>query len=123
MNRVDEMVCILCPVGCRLSVELRNGELNVSGNRCVRGIEYARQETFEPLRILTSSVLVEGGDCELVSVKTDKPIPKRLVPEAMEVIKRTKVSAPVTVGDVLVQNILNSGVNIVATRSVRKLNA
>lgn len=120
MKRVEEMVCILCPVGCRLHVELEDSELRVTGNRCVRGLDYARQEMFEPLRVLTSSVLVIGGDCELVSVKTNKPVPKRLINQIMDVLKQTKVEAPVKVGDVLVPNVLETGADVVATRSVGK---
>jgi CxxC motif-containing protein len=119
--KVEEMVCIMCPLGCRLVVKQEdNGEINVSGNRCPRGIEYGKQEMVEPLRILTSSVLVLNGDMPLVSVKTNKPIPKRVIMQVMDILKNTKVEAPVRVGDVIIKDVLNTGADIVATRNVER---
>ncbi|AMW32663.1 DUF1667 domain-containing protein [Fervidobacterium islandicum] len=119
--KVEEMVCIMCPLGCRLTVRQEdNGEIIVSGNRCPRGIEYGKQEMIEPLRILTSSVLVLNGELPLVSVKTNKPIPRRLVMKIMDILKNTRVEAPVRVGDVIIKDILNTGADIVATRNVER---
>ncbi|MGC9771556.1 DUF1667 domain-containing protein [Fervidobacterium islandicum] len=119
--KVEEMVCIMCPLGCRLTVRQEdNGEIIVSGNRCPRGIEYGKQEMIEPLRILTSSVLVLNGELPLVSVKTNKPIPRRLVMKVMDILKNTRVEAPVRVGDVIIKDILNTGADIVATRNVER---
>jgi len=119
--KVEEMVCIMCPLGCRLVVkQADNGEINVSGNRCPRGIEYGKQEMVEPLRILTSSVLVLNGDMPLVSVKTNKPIPRRVIMQVMDILKNTKVEAPVRVGDVIIKDVLNTGADIVATRNVER---
>lgn len=119
--KVEEMVCIMCPLGCRLTVTQEdNGEIIVSGNRCPRGIEYGKQEMIEPLRILTSSVLVLNGELPLVSVKTNKPIPRRLVMKIMDILKNTRVEAPVRVGDVIIKDILNTGADIVATRNVER---
>ncbi|QAV32696.1 CxxC motif-containing protein [Fervidobacterium changbaicum] len=119
--KVEEMVCIMCPLGCRLTVRQEdNGEIIVSGNRCPRGIEYGKQEIIEPLRILTSSVLVLNGELPLVSVKTNKPIPRRLVMKIMDILKNTRVEAPVRVGDVIIKDILNTGADIVATRNVER---
>lgn len=87
--KTEEMVCVMCPLGCRLTVTIEdNGEIIVSGNKCPRGIEYGKQEVTEPLRILTSSVLVNNGELPLVSVKTNKPVPRRLIGEIMEILKK-----------------------------------
>ncbi|AFG35080.1 DUF1667 domain-containing protein [Fervidobacterium pennivorans subsp. shakshaketiis] len=119
--KVEEMVCIMCPLGCRLIVKQEdNGEITVSGNRCPRGIEYGKQEMVEPLRILTSSVLVLNGDMPLVSVKTNKPIPRRVIMQVMDILKNTKVEAPVRVGDIIIKDVLNTGADIVATRNVER---
>lgn len=119
MKKTDQMVCIMCPVGCRIEVVLdENGQVIVSGHRCQRGVEYGRQEMIDPHRILTTSVLVENGEMELVSVKTDKPVPKKLLFQLIDVLKHVRVKAPVYMGDVLVENILNTGADIVATRTV-----
>lgn len=118
----EEMVCIMCPLGCRLVVTLEdNGELLVSGNKCPRGIEYGRQEMTEPLRILTSSVLVKNGDVPLVSVKTNKPVPRKLLNEIMDILRKTTVEAPVKSGDVLIGNILDTGADVIATRNVERI--
>jgi len=118
----EEMVCIMCPLGCRLTVILEdNGELLVSGNKCPRGIEYGRQEMTEPLRILTSSVLVKNGDVPLVSVKTNKPVPRKLLNEIMDILRKTSVEAPIKSGDVLIENILDTGADVIATRNVERI--
>ncbi len=115
----EEMVCIMCPLGCRLTVEMNNnGEISVSGNKCPRGVEYGKQEMTEPLRILTSSVLVKNGTVSLASVKTKGPIPRKYIPQVMEILKKTVVEAPVTPGQVVVENVLNTGVDIIITRNV-----
>jgi CxxC motif-containing protein len=119
--RTEEMVCIMCPLGCHLTVREENGEITVTGNRCPRGVEYGRQELTEPLRILTSSVLVEHGELPLVSVKTNKPIPRKLIMQVMEILKNTRIEAPVRVGDVIINNILNTGADIIATRNVERI--
>lgn len=119
MLKTDQMVCIMCPVGCRLEVFLdENGQVSVSGHKCQRGVEYGRQEMIDPQRILTTSVLVENGEMELVSVKTNKPVPKKLLFQMMDLLKTIKVEAPIFMGDVLVKDILGTGADIVATRTV-----
>ncbi|MFN6992174.1 MAG: DUF1667 domain-containing protein, partial [Fervidobacterium sp.] len=108
--QTEEMVCIMCPLGCRLTVTVAdNGTIIVSGNKCPRGIEYGKQEMTEPLRILTSSVLVLNGELPLVSVKTNKPVPRKFLKEIMDIIKKTKVQAPVKSGDIIIPNILDTG--------------
>ena len=118
---IKKLVCIQCPLGCEIEVELNEKMevVEIKGNKCPRGYNYAMEEMVDPKRILTTSVKVEGGDIELVSVKTDKPIPKRLLKEAMEVIRKARVKAPVHVGDVVLTDLLGTGANVVATRTIR----
>ncbi|PMQ01392.1 MAG: molybdopterin oxidoreductase [Dictyoglomus sp. NZ13-RE01] len=119
---IKKFVCVQCPLGCKLTVELNGNEIvKIEGNRCKRGIEYAEDEIKDPKRVLTTSIKVIGGNLPLVSVRTDKPIPKRYIKEIMEIIKEKEVKAPVKRGDVIIQNIMNTGANIIATRSVEKL--
>ncbi len=117
-----QMTCIICPVGCALKVTLDdNGKfVSVKGNRCPKGEIYAKDEVEDPKRVLTSSVKVVNGKMPLVSVKTDRSIPKRLIGEAMKAIKSTSVDAPVKVEDIIIENFLNTGANLIATRSVEK---
>jgi len=118
---IKKLVCIQCPLGCEMEVKLNGkmGVMEIKGNRCPRGYDYAMEEMVDPKRILTTSVKVENGDIDLASVRTDKPIPKRLLKEAMEAIRKTKVKAPVRVGDIVLSNILGTGANVVATRTIK----
>jgi CxxC motif-containing protein len=114
------IICTSCPVGCRLTVfEDKDGNIEVEGNVCKRGKNYAIDEFSDPKRIVTSSVRVFGGQYDMVSVKTDKPIKKELVLETLTVLKKAKVTAPIDVGGVIASNILGTDVSIVATRKVK----
>lgn len=114
---MKELVCIVCPRGCRLSVD---ENLNVTGNACNRGPKYAIDELTNPKRMLTSTVKVIDGEINLVPVVTKNPIPKDKIFEVMNEINKIKIKAPVLVGDVIISNVLNLGVDIVATRDVKE---
>lgn len=121
---IRELTCVSCPVGCTIRVELfGNAILHIQGNRCPRGKAYAQEEITDPKRILTTSIKVLHGDYPLVSVRTDRPIPKRLIPEVMAAIRALCVEAPVEMGQVLITDVLGTGANILATRTVQKFNA
>ena len=114
-----ELICIGCPMGCPLKVEMENGEVvSVSGNTCKRGDVYARKEVTNPTRIVTSSVIVEGGSLAAVSVKTKEDIPKGKIFDIMKELKGVKVNAPVHIGDVILSNVAGTGVDIIATKNV-----
>jgi len=115
-----EVVCVLCPLGCKIRIELdeEGNILSVSGNRCPRGKKYAEDEIKDPKRVVTTSVKVLNGELPLASVKTDGPIPKKYIFELMKILKDVKVKAPVNIGDVVVRNIFKTNVNVVITRSV-----
>lgn len=111
---MKELICIVCPKGCRLKVEEHS--LAVTGNACTRGAVYAREELTHPLRVLTSTVRLAGGRHPRLPVKTDRAIPKELLFQAMELVNALKVRAPVQTGQVLIENLLDTGANLVATR-------
>ena len=114
-----ELICIGCPMGCPLKVEMENGEVvSVSGNTCKRGDVYARKEVTNPTRIVTSSVIVEGGSLAAVYVKTKEDIPKGKIFDIMKELKGVKVNAPVHIGDVILSNVAGTGVDIIATKNV-----
>lgn len=92
--------------------------MGVTGNTCRRGDAYARKEVTNPTRIVTSSVAVEGGSLAVVSVKTREDIPKGKIFEIMEALKGVKVQAPIHIGDVVVQDVAGTGVDIIATKNV-----
>lgn len=116
-----ELVCIACPIGCHMTVTLKDKKVtNVEGNTCKRGAEYAKAECTNPTRILTTTMKVNNGIVPLVSVKSNKPLPKGLLFDCMKVINSVKLEAPMKIGDIGVENILDTGVNIVLTRDVDK---
>ena len=114
-----KLTCIGCPMGCRMTVEMENGEImSVTGNTCKRGDDYARKEVTHPTRIVTSSVYVTGGAIPMVSVKTAHDIPKEKIMDIMASIEHVKVKAPVAIGDVIVANAAGTGVDVIATKNV-----
>lgn len=113
------LTCIGCPLGCSLTVTLENNEVTaVTGNTCPRGDAYARKEVTNPTRIVTSSVKVEGGVLPVVSVKTKDDIPKNKIFSCTEALKDVVVKAPVHIGDTILTNIADTGVDIIATKNI-----
>lgn len=113
------LICIGCPLGCPLTVEMEGSEVKaVSGNTCPRGDAYARKELTNPTRIVTSTVRVSGGRLAMVSVKTASDIPKGKIFDCVKALKDVEVKAPVKIGDVIVENVAGTGVNIIATKNV-----
>lgn len=114
-----ELICIGCPMGCMMTVTMEDGQVtSVIGNTCKRGDDYARKEVTNPTRIVTSSVCVTGGVLPVVSVKTREDIPKGKIPEVMKALKAVTVEAPVNIGDVMLENVAGTGVDIIATKPV-----
>ena len=113
------LTCIVCPVGCELQVSVREGKVvSVKGNACPKGEAYAEEEV-KPRRTLITVVKVKGSNLPVVSVKTIKPIPKELIPDAMEYLAKIELEAPIGVGDVVVEDLIGLGVPVVATRDAR----
>ena len=96
-----------------------DNSVTVTGNRCPRGAAYGEKEVTNPTRIVTSTVRVEGYPDTVVSVKTASDIPKGRIDDCMKALADVTVAAPIHVGDVIVENVADTGVNIVATRSFR----
>jgi CxxC motif-containing protein len=121
MSTVKELTCVVCPVGCKIKIT-HDGEKieSVEGNRCDRGYNYAVQEIKNPLRTLVTSVKVNNGNYPLASVRSSKEVPLNKINDLMDIIKNTEVDAPVKKGDVVIENPLDLGADIVATRSVNK---
>ena len=116
-----EMICIGCPIGCYLTVDYAGKTIHdVSGNRCKVGLEYAEKEIMNPERTLTSTVRVNSGHLPLVSVRTNKPLPKSRIFDTMNLLAKVEVEAPIRIGDEIVENLFDTGVNIVATKNIQK---
>lgn len=114
-----ELICIGCPLGCNLTVEMDGGQVvSVNGNTCKRGDDYARKELTDPRRIVTSTVPVAGGNLPVVSVKTATDIPKNKIRECLLALKGVTLAAPVQIGDVIVEKVADTGVDVIATKSI-----
>ncbi len=110
-----KLTCIVCPRGCALEVD---ENLNVTGNFCPRGKEYAIQEVSAPKRNIATIIPVSNRKYLMLSVRTSAPIPKDKIFIVMSEIKKTTVSAPVNINDVVISNILGLGVDIIATKTI-----
>lgn len=116
-----ELVCIRCPIGCMLTVtDNKDGGLEVTGNSCNRGAEYAKKEFTNPTRIVTSTVRVKNGKQAVVSVKTKGDIPKDRMNDCIDRLRDIEVEAPVYIGDVVVKNVADTGVDVIVTKNVDK---
>jgi len=112
------LTCIECPLGCSLSVDIENCRVvKVTGNTCPKGETFAISEVENPMRIVTAGVLAKGLSLKMVPARTDRPIPKAKITEAMQEIKKLRIAKPLSAGDLLVENFLGLGVNLVATRA------
>lgn len=112
---MKEFICIVCPRGCHLRVD---DNYNVSGNSCVRGEKYGKQEAIDPKRTLTSTVKIKSHLIKRLPVITSDDIPKDKVQEVVRYLDSVEVSAPIKVRDVIVKDVMGLGVDIIATRSV-----
>ncbi|UCG68930.1 MAG: DUF1667 domain-containing protein [Thermoplasmata archaeon] len=117
----SEITCIICPIGCKVVIHQKGGIITkIEGHQCKKGIEYGKEELLDPKRTLTTSIIVKDGELPLVSVKSDRSIPKVRLFDVMDAISEIEVHAPVKIGDVLVENVVGLEVDIVATKNVRK---
>ena len=113
-----ELTCICCPLGCPLRVQRIEEDWMVTGNTCPRGETYGKKELTNPTRTITSSIRVLGGTLPMVSVKTKEEIPKDKIADVMRAIHETKAVAPIEIGQVLIEDCEQTGVDIVATKKV-----
>ena len=113
------LLCIVCPEGCEMEIEERQGELLFPKGICRRGQEYARQEIYNPCRVLTTTVQVRDGEIAMLPVRTSQPIPRAKIIDAMQQIASITVNAPITVGDIICENVVNTGVALVACREIQ----
>lgn len=117
-----ELTCIGCPMGCSITVEMEGQDiLSVTGNSCRIGDRYARTEVINPVRTLTTTAVVEGGDLPRVSVRTADNVPKSKLEECMKEINALRLQAPLFIGDVVLKNVAGTGVDVKATKNIRRV--
>lgn len=117
--------CTTCPSECLLTVEMErdaDGAVmevrSVTGNSCPRGDTFAHQELTCPMRVLTTTVAVSGGDEALLPVRTAKAIPLALHAQAMDLIRGLVVNAPIHMGDVVLEDLLHTGIDLIASMDI-----
>jgi CxxC motif-containing protein len=116
-------ICIICPVGCEMETKVlieKNKPLEIKGFRCPKGRNYAEREIVDPRRTLMTIIKVRNGHLPVVSVKTSKPIPKNKLFDAVKAVSKIEVEAPVKIGDIIIDDLLGTGVSVIATNYVKK---
>jgi CxxC motif-containing protein len=114
-----EFICIVCPSSCRLAVSEEGGTLNVTGNECPRGKRHGIQEYRQPLRMLTTTVVVRGGALSRLPVISTDEVPKAKLDECLALLYAMELRAPITRGDVIARNICGTGADVIASRTLR----
>ena len=118
---MKKIICITCPLGCEITVSGEGKTIHsIEGQQCKRGETYARDEFIAPMRIFTSSVRVLGAKAPLVPVRSREPIPKETLLQCVEQLRNLQLTAPVSLYDVVIPNVLNTGVDIVTTAAVNE---
>jgi CxxC motif-containing protein len=116
---VDRMTCVLCPVGCELEVGGDPaGELQITGNQCDKGVPFAQEEVLHPQRNLATSIPVRGTAAKMVSVRLTRPVPREMLFPILAEIAKLRPEAPVRRGQVLIADVLGTGADVIATRTV-----
>lgn len=114
-----ELICIGCPLGCMITVTMNGKEvIDITGQTCKRGKEYARKEVLNPTRIVTSIIFVESQKEKMLPVKTRQDIPKEKIFDVMEELRTVRIKAPVHIGDVVLENAAWTGVPVIATKDI-----
>ena len=117
------IICIICPKGCHVSVDTTTDPWTTRGNACARGATYATQETRDPRRTLTATVRILDAAIARCPVVTSAPIPKGQWLEAMTRLNTLTLHAPITAGDVVVEDFGGEGIHLIATRSLERTHA
>jgi len=113
----DRLTCILCPVGCELEAERAGDGLEVRGNQCEKGVGFAEEEILHPMRNLATSVPLRGTASQMVSLRLSGPVPRDKIFLILDEIAKIRPEPPIRRGQVLIPNVLGTGVDVIATRN------
>ena len=114
-----EIICVACPKGCRLEVQRTQGEILVSNAGCKQGKGYAVGEINDPRRMIASTVRVNNSIHPLVPVYTESPFPKGKIKALLNEVQKVEIDSPVKIGQVVIENALGTGINIIASRDLK----
>ncbi len=112
-----KLTCIICPRGCALTAVMGENGVAVTGHTCPKGETYAVNECTDPVRTVTATVRAANRTDTMVSVKTDRPVPKERMMDVMARLRQIAVNAPVAIGDVVLTDVF--GANVVVTKAVK----
>lgn len=115
---IKKITCIVCPNGCKLTITEENEELFIEGNKCKRGREFGINEIKNPLRSIASTVNTIYKEMPRLPVRTDGLIPKNRIFNVMGEISKVIITEPIDINEVIIENVLNTGVNIISTSSL-----
>lgn len=122
MMNSQNLICITCPRGCFLTVSYDDqDQMIITGNHCLRGTAYAKAELTDPRRMIASTVRIHGGIHKMLPVSTNAPFPKAKIMDLIALLKSIEIDAPVKMGDVLIENVLGTGIAVIASRSMNQL--
>ncbi len=114
-----EIICVVCPNSCRLTVWKDSEEkVHIIGNQCARGITYGESEYLNPVRMVITTMRIEGAPYPVIPVRSEEPIPKPLIFQAIKLINQQVCHAPIKMGDILIEDILGTKIRLIASRSM-----
>jgi len=117
---MKQITCITCPIGCRITIDVANGEYSFSGNKCTRGLEFAKNEMTSPVRSLTTTVRTSFPQMPVLSVRTNGEVPKEKIKEIIRELSKIVITEKIGIGETVAANILGTGCDIIATSNMLK---
>lgn len=115
-----KVTCIVCPLGCSIDIKVENDQVvDISGNDCKRGIDFAKTEFYNPQRMVTTMVSLSHGEYRFLPVISESEIPKKNLKDCIHMLQNIKVQAPIKMGDIVIENILGTGINIIAAKTAK----
>lgn len=112
---MKQITCITCPIGCRIAIEVIDGQYSFSGNRCEKGKEFAKTELTSPVRSLTTTVWTAFADMPVLPVRTSGEVPKEKIKEIMRELSKIKITEKIGIGETVAANILGTNCDIIVT--------
>lgn len=120
-NKKNKILCIRCPKGCELGVTEKNGKINVSGNECKLGEEYAIEETKNPQRIVSSTIRINNAKYPRLPVRTEKTVPKNKIKNVINALQNHTVNAPIKHHEIIIKNVAETNVDVISERNMERV--
>lgn len=118
----SKIICTVCPNGCEMGViESEVENYKIEGYKCEKGREYAEQEIENPSRIITTTIKIKNGLIKRLPVRSESAVPKNKIFQVMVKIRDIEIEAPIEQGDIVIENVLDMGINIIASKSISKI--